>query len=143
MTYSLDVFAGSGLPGYKDGAGTNASFKCPGALAVDQLTGDVYVADVGNHSIRKITSQGTYLLFISSQTLLTFLQVLFLQLRGRVASVLRTGLALLLRSISRRRLLFGVVLELNYYSCVTATNYGKSQFTMVIYLVSSLFFVLI
>ena len=39
---------------YKDGKSNEAMFSSPNALAVDKY-GDVYVADTGNHAIRKIT----------------------------------------------------------------------------------------
>jgi len=46
-----------GVPGYEDGVGGGARFNTPSALAVDD-SGNVYVADAYNHSIRKI-SPGT------------------------------------------------------------------------------------
>jgi len=46
-------FADSGTEGYKDATGTEAQFKYPEGVAVDS-SGNVYVADTGNHTIRKI-----------------------------------------------------------------------------------------
>ena len=43
--------------GTNDGAGTNARFLSPGGIAVDTL-GNLFVADTGNHTIRKITANG-------------------------------------------------------------------------------------
>jgi sugar lactone lactonase YvrE len=43
--------------GSEDGAGSAARFSNPGGVAVDG-SGNVYVADAGNHTIRKITSSG-------------------------------------------------------------------------------------
>ena len=40
--------------GYEDGIGTQASFSGPTGLAIDR-SGNLYVADPGNHVIRKIT----------------------------------------------------------------------------------------
>jgi hypothetical protein len=51
------TLAGSGTPGYADGNGTSASFSFPSGVAVDG-SGNVYVADYGNHRIRKITASG-------------------------------------------------------------------------------------
>ena len=42
---------------YADGPGTKASFASPSGVAVDG-SGNVYVADTGNHRIRKITPGG-------------------------------------------------------------------------------------
>ena len=44
---------GSGVPGYAQGAGTDAQFEYPTGIAVDNA-GNVYVADGGNHVIRII-----------------------------------------------------------------------------------------
>ena len=47
----------AGLPGASNGLGTNAQFNSPSGLAVDMI-GNVYVADSGNHLIRKISALG-------------------------------------------------------------------------------------
>ena len=49
--------AGSGRPGAADGIGTAASFNEPRGIAVD-FRGAVYVADYGNHKIRRISTSG-------------------------------------------------------------------------------------
>ncbi|MBF2708974.1 T9SS type A sorting domain-containing protein [Flavobacterium soyangense] len=53
----VTTLAGSGIAGTADGTGIGASFKTPTGVAVD-LAGNVYVADVGNQKIRKITPVG-------------------------------------------------------------------------------------
>jgi len=53
----VTTLAGNGLRGYANGTGTAASFFGPTGIAVD-TSGNVYVADNGNHSIRKITPAG-------------------------------------------------------------------------------------
>ncbi|WP_238333500.1 NHL repeat-containing protein [Luteimonas marina] len=52
----VGTFAGSG-EGFADGIGAQARFHTPSSLAVDRL-GNLYVADTGNHAIRKITRNG-------------------------------------------------------------------------------------
>ena len=48
----------AGNAGYADGVGPQARFNQPVGVAVD-LAGTVYVADQGNHVVRKITPDGT------------------------------------------------------------------------------------
>jgi len=54
---NVTTLAGSGITGYADGQGTGATFGAPLGVAVDS-SGNVYVADHGNHRIRKITPSG-------------------------------------------------------------------------------------
>ena len=54
---SVRVLAGGG-EGYRDGVGAAASFNTPSGIALDKH-GNVYVADTGNHAIRKIAPDGT------------------------------------------------------------------------------------
>ena len=51
------TLAGSGVGGYLDGPATSARFYGPHAVAADGA-GNVFVADRGNHSIRKISPAG-------------------------------------------------------------------------------------
>jgi hypothetical protein len=53
----LRVLAGSGVSGYKDGKGSDASFNVPTALSFDGA-GNLFVADTANHAIRKVTPAG-------------------------------------------------------------------------------------
>jgi streptogramin lyase len=46
-----------GIEGFADGTGSAAAFNTPSALARD-LDDNLYVADTGNHAIRRITPQG-------------------------------------------------------------------------------------
>lgn len=48
------VLAGTGQSGDQDGDGASASFSLPAGLALDAL-GALYVADMGNRKIRRIT----------------------------------------------------------------------------------------
>ncbi len=48
----------SGQAGSTDGTGSGARFNYPYAVAVD-ASGNVYVTDIGDHTIRKITAGGT------------------------------------------------------------------------------------
>jgi len=61
----VTTFAGNGLRGYVNGAGTVAEFNNPQGLAVD-ASGNVFVADRDNQAIRKITSAGVVSLLAGS-----------------------------------------------------------------------------
>jgi len=55
---TVSTIAGiAGLPGLVDGVGANARFDTPAGLAFDAL-GNLYVADSGNHTIRRIAPSG-------------------------------------------------------------------------------------
>ncbi len=54
----VTTFAGTaGSQGSADGTGASASFNAPSGLAIDG-SGNLYVTDSGNHTIRKITPEG-------------------------------------------------------------------------------------
>ena len=54
---NVTTYAGSGASGSNDGQGESASFNLPTGVSVDIL-GNVYIADYGNHLIRKIDPNG-------------------------------------------------------------------------------------
>ena len=57
-TGAVSTLAGAaGSPGSSDGTGTAARFNNPSSVAVDG-TGNVYVADTLNHTLRKVTTSG-------------------------------------------------------------------------------------
>ena len=57
--YSFATVAGQAeIPGSTDGTGNKASFNYPQAITVD-ASGNVYVADTDNHTIRKLALVGT------------------------------------------------------------------------------------
>ena len=53
----ISTFAGSGVAGSADGTGTAAEFNSPRDLVVDS-SDNIFVADTGNHLIRKISPAG-------------------------------------------------------------------------------------
>jgi DNA-binding beta-propeller fold protein YncE len=55
---TITTLAGTdGGPGFEDGSSGAARFYIPAAIATDK-TGNIYVADSENHTIRKITPAG-------------------------------------------------------------------------------------
>ncbi|TSD67054.1 hypothetical protein FFF34_006550 [Inquilinus sp. KBS0705] len=61
----VSTFAGNGSAGYANGTGTSASFNTPAAIAIDG-SNNLYVADYGNNTIRKITSAGVVTAYAGS-----------------------------------------------------------------------------
>ena len=62
----VSLFAGTpGSPGMADGTGAAASFRYPVGMAFDSV-GNLFVADSGNHTIRKVTSAGVVTTFAGS-----------------------------------------------------------------------------
>src|SRR5438477_453718 len=55
--YTFTTLAGAASPGSADGTGSAAQFAGPWGVATDS-SGNVYVADTYNHTIRKITPAG-------------------------------------------------------------------------------------
>ncbi|MEX2235509.1 MAG: NHL repeat-containing protein [Cyclobacteriaceae bacterium] len=53
----VSTFAGTGQAGFENGYRTNATFNHPYGLAMDSK-GNLYVGDVANHGIRKISADG-------------------------------------------------------------------------------------
>ncbi|MCD9004919.1 gluconolaconase [Luteimonas sp. XNQY3] len=55
---AVRTLAGDGRPGLLDGPGAQARFDTPGGLALD-ATGALWVADTGNHALRRVAPDGT------------------------------------------------------------------------------------
>lgn len=47
-----------GVQGFADGAGHLARFRFPAGIAVDPVSGNIYVSDKDNHVIRRVTPEG-------------------------------------------------------------------------------------
>ena len=79
---AVTTLAGNGKPGLLDGAPLEAAFDTPSALAAGR-DGTLYVADTGNHAVRRVKPDGT-------------VDTLAVPLEGEVRPALRrpTGLAL-------------------------------------------------
>ena len=58
VTWMVQTLAGDGTAAFRDGAGSQARFNNPQGVAID-AGGAVYVADTGNHRIRRIAPDGT------------------------------------------------------------------------------------
>ncbi len=54
----VETVAGSGQPGWQDGVAAMAQFRSPQGLALTP-EGILYIADTGNHRIRRLTPEGT------------------------------------------------------------------------------------
>lgn len=63
----VSLFAGNGLPGNYNGIGAAASFSNPVGLFVNEKD-EVFVADSGNHAIRKISPPGTVSTFVDGRS---------------------------------------------------------------------------
>jgi sugar lactone lactonase YvrE len=63
---ALSNVAGDGTPGFANGPGVNARFVNPEGLAMD-ADGNLYVGDLGNAQVRKITPAGEVSTFAGTQ----------------------------------------------------------------------------
>lgn len=54
---NVNTIAGTGVAGFLDGIGSSAKFYFPAAMAIDSQN-NLFIADYGNHCVRKITPFG-------------------------------------------------------------------------------------
>ena len=64
---NVTTFAGTSLPGFKDGPANQAQFRLPAYLVFDS-TNNLYVADLQNNRIRRIDTQGNVTTFSGNGT---------------------------------------------------------------------------
>lgn len=64
---TVKTISGTGTKGYKNATGTKAKFNRPTGLAVGK-DGELYVADTGNHVIRKIDPNGKVTVYAGSKS---------------------------------------------------------------------------
>lgn len=62
----VTTLAGTGTSGFADGAGIGAQFYWPAGAAVDG-SGNVYVADTGNHRVRKVSPAGQVTTLVAAE----------------------------------------------------------------------------
>jgi glucose/arabinose dehydrogenase len=55
----VSTIAGNGVGGFADGVASRSQFNFPRDIAIDG-DGNLYITDVHNNRIRKITKQGNY-----------------------------------------------------------------------------------
>lgn len=67
LSGTVTTFAGSGTYGFLDGPGNTARFAFPYGIAVD-ASGNVFVGELDNHRLRKITPSGFVSTFAGSAT---------------------------------------------------------------------------
>jgi sugar lactone lactonase YvrE len=61
----VSTLAGNGTAGFADGIGTAARFNQPNGIAID-ANGYIYVADYGNHRIRRVSPDGRVITYAGS-----------------------------------------------------------------------------
>jgi sugar lactone lactonase YvrE len=64
---NVSTVAGSGVKGYKDGPALEAQFNSPNDVVVD-ASGNIFVTEFNNHTVRKITPGGTVSTFAGNGT---------------------------------------------------------------------------
>lgn len=64
----VSTLAGNGTAGFNNATGTSATFDRPSFIDIDLNTGDLYVADIGNECIRKVTQTGVVTTYAGTGT---------------------------------------------------------------------------
>jgi len=63
------VFAGTGMKGARDGPLYEAQFNSPRGIAMDPTNGDFFIADMWNHSVRKVSAARSMVTTVVGSTL--------------------------------------------------------------------------
>lgn len=91
-TINVSTLSGNATAGFMDGAGTAAEFNRPEGIAVDQTTGNLFVADAGNMRIRQVLADGTTSTYAGPTGLLAPVRLVYVSLDIYTADASNDGL---------------------------------------------------
>lgn len=80
----VTTLAGTGVGGYVDGAASVAQFYTPRGIAVNGLTGKIYVTEINNHRVRLVDYDGSVSTFAGGPALVHTLKAIAISPGGTV-----------------------------------------------------------